>query len=373
MEPLGDDELLYIFDKIPCYIEDKPLFAQVSKQFMKVACVRLHRLRSCFPDMLFDILPSSPNMRRFSCSKPLSNTHLKLLAHSCPKLELLGIGSAQDHDPSSEPGEFDSDFDDDGLRAVGNSCSHLSEVSLSRRLHVGDAGIVSLVTSSKNLIKLNLEGCIRVTDESLKAIGESGIHNLNLEECCLITDLGLEYLAVGDLKKCLQHLNLSKCDRISDNGVIHLKQMVGLTHLNLSKCGVHVTDAGIAALLSQLTNIEILDLSWLINVADISLLAIGSKCLKLKEINLNGCEAISAEGLRAFSGHQTLKRLTLFSCYNFSWEDVESVALTCVGLKYLGLMKSIKTPMPEPSFDYLQIGRWYCGIDWDEDSDYLFW
>ncbi|KAJ0725795.1 putative leucine-rich repeat domain superfamily [Helianthus annuus] len=243
---------------------------------------------------------------------------------------------------------------------------------LNRRLHVGDAGIVSLVTSCKNLIKLNLKGCIRVTDESLKAVGESCIRDLNLGGCYLITDLGLEYLADGDLKNCLQHLNLAECNQISDNGIIFLKSMAALTELSLSKCGVHVTDYAIADVLSHLSNIEILDLSWLINVTDISLLAIGSKCVKLQKIILTGCEAISAEGLRAFSGHQTLKRLELFLCSNFSWEDVESVALTCTKLEYLRLMKRIKTPTPEFSFDYLQIQHNHCEIDWDEDSDFLF-
>ncbi|KAI3816774.1 hypothetical protein L1987_16478 [Smallanthus sonchifolius] len=377
MEPLGDDELLYIFNKIPRYnLEDKRSFAQVSKRFMKVAYFGKHRLHSCFPDLLFDILPSSPNVRTFHCSKPLSNNHLKLLAQSCPKLKLLDLRPAQDLDPP-EPGEFEFefefDFDDDGLCAVANACSHLREVYLNRRLHIGDAGIVSLATSCKNLTFLNLKGCIRVTDESLKPIGESGIRNLNLEGCYLITDLGLKYLANGDLKNSLQHLILTECDRISDHGVIHLKQMVHLTELNLSKCGVHVTDPVMVALLSHLPNIEILDLSWLINVTDISLLVIGSKCLNLKEIYLSGCEAITAEGLWAFTGHEALKRLVLFSCYNFSWEDVESVALTCIRLEYLGLMKRIKTPMPETSIDYLRTGNDCCGIDWDEDSHTIFW
>ncbi|KAK1419988.1 hypothetical protein QVD17_29475 [Tagetes erecta] len=370
MEPLGDDELLYIFDKIPYYdMQDKRSFPQVSKQFMKVACIRLYLLNTCFPDMLFDILPSCSNMRYFSCSKPLSNAHLKLLAQSCPKL--LSLGLSLDLDPSSEPGEFD--IIDDGLCLVANACSHLRKVYLRWRLDVGDTGIVSLATSCKNLIHLHLEGCVHVTDESLKAIGETGVRDLSLVGCCLVTDLGLEYLANGDLKKCLQKLNLSKSDKISDHGIIHLQQMVGLTELNLSKCGFNVTDSAIVTLFTQLVNIEILDLSWLINVTDISLLTIGSKCLKLQKIYLSGCEAITAEGLRAFTGHETLKRLSLFSCYNFSWEDVESVALTCMKLEYLGLMKSIKTPMPEASFDYLQIERRFCGIDWDEDSDYLFW
>ncbi|KAI3816773.1 hypothetical protein L1987_16477 [Smallanthus sonchifolius] len=218
MEPLGDDELLYIFNKIPCYLEDKRSFAQVSKLFMKVACVSIYWLYICFPDLLFDILPSSPNVRLFQCNKPLSNNHLKLLAQSCPKLQLLNLRSAQDLDPP-EP---------------------------------------------------------------------------------------------GGLKNCLQQLNLTECDRISDYGV--------------------------------------------------------------NPLETNGCEAITAEGLWAFSGHQALQRLVLFSCYNFSWEDVESVALTCIRLEYLGLMKRIKTPMPETSidYDYLQIGRNFCGIDWDKDSGTLF-
>ncbi|KAI3696483.1 hypothetical protein L1987_79501 [Smallanthus sonchifolius] len=373
MEPLGDDELLYIFNKIPCYDwEDKRSFAQVSKRFMKVAYFGKHRLHSCFPDLLFDILPSSPNVRKFHCNKPLSNNHLKLLAQSCPNLKLLDLRPAQDLDPP-EPGEFEFDFDDDGLCAVANACNRLCEVHLNRRLHVGDAGIVSLATSCKNLTFLNLKGCIRVTDDSLKAIGESDILNLNLEGCYLITDLGLEYLATGDLKNSLQHLVLTECDRISDHGVIHLNQIVGLTDLNLSKCGVHVTDTGIVALLSQLPNIEILDLSWLINVNDISLLAIGSKCLKLKEIYLSGCEAITTQGLRAFTGHEALKRLVLFSCYNFSWEDVELFALSCIRLEYLGLMKRIKTTMPETNIVYLRTGDDCCGIDWDEDSRTIFW
>ncbi|KAJ0675192.1 putative leucine-rich repeat domain superfamily [Helianthus annuus] len=343
MEPLGDDELLCIFNNIS-YWGDKRSFAEVSKQFMKVAFHSIFWLSSSFPSLLFDILPSSPNVTYFDCYKPLSNTHLKLLAQSCPKLETLRLGKY--HDLPSEPGEFDFDFDDDGLCAVANACSHLREVSLHSRLHVGDAGIVSLATSCKNLTWLDLEGCIRVTDESLKAIGESRIRNLNLGGCYLVTDLGLEYLANGDLKNHLSELNLTGCDKISDHGIIYLSKMVGLIELNIS---------------------------WLINITDISLLAIGTKCLKLQTVYLTGCEAITSEGLRAFNGHQTLKTLLLFSCYNFCWEDVESVAVTCSRLEYLGLMKRIKTPMPESHQDFLQIGHHTCLIEWDEGEGVFFW
>nr|GEV74215.1 zinc finger, CCHC-type [Tanacetum cinerariifolium] len=82
--------------------------------------------------------------------------------------------------------------------------------------------------------------------------------------------MGLEYMTKGDLKNNLMTLDLDECDKISDIGIGHLKQMVNPTHLSLSKYGVNITDSGIMAL-SQLSNIEWLDLSWFINVTDISL------------------------------------------------------------------------------------------------------
>ena len=79
--------------------------------------------------------------------------------------------------------------------------------------------------------------------------------------------------------------------------------MGNLTHLSLSKCGVNITDSGIFAL-SQIANIESLNLSWLINVTDISLSHIASNCEKLEYMDLRGCDAITREGVRSvFAQH----------------------------------------------------------------------
>ncbi|KVH90337.1 F-box/LRR-repeat protein 4-like [Cynara cardunculus var. scolymus] len=347
MERLGDFELSSIFKRIH-NPDDRRSFFQVSKQFLKVACTFLLKSHISSPDFLYEILPASPNLVAFECSKPLSNTHMKLLAQSCPKLQYLKLSLEQNSHPDqmdSESGEFD--FDDDGLCAVSNACCHLFEVILCRRLHVGDVGVASLIRSCKDLAILDLSGCVGVKDESLKAIGEaSRLSILILHGCSLITDLGLEYLANGDVKNCLEELVLAECDRISDGGIIFLKQMVRLTDLNLSKCGANVTDFGLMALF-QIGNFERLNLSWLLNVTDISLFDIATWCLKLTAINLTGCEAVTGGGLCAFANHRTLEEVTLFSCHNFSWEDVELVALTCVRLKYLGISRTAKMSMPE--------------------------
>ncbi|PWA70961.1 Leucine-rich repeat, cysteine-containing subtype [Artemisia annua] len=343
MERIGEDELTAIFSKV-LDRNDKQSFSKVSKQFLKVVCFRIRRLHSEFLDMLYVILPESPNIIQFRCTKQLSNAHMKLLTKCCPNIQRLDLSSRQDSNAHTQPTGFD--FDDDGLCAVANACSHLRYVKLSRRLHVGDVGIVSLVRSCKKLEDLDLERCVGVTDESLKAIGEAGcVSFLNLRGCSLITDLGLE---------------------ISDNGISHFKQMVGLDYLDLSKCGTNVTISGILAV-SQIPNISRLNLSWLINVTNTSLSDIASTCRKLEVISFSGCEAITGEGLRAFAQHPSLKYLDMYFCYNFSWEDVVSVASTCIRLVRLGLSKRMKELAPNEVMDYVDFGHRRCWIDWKED------
>ncbi|GJT24791.1 leucine-rich repeat, cysteine-containing subtype protein [Tanacetum coccineum] len=364
MEGIGDDELTSIFSKV-LDRNDKQSFSKVSKQFLKVVCFRIRKLHSEFPELLYVILPESPNIIQFRCTKQLSNAHMKLLENWCPNIQRLDLSSRQDINAHTQPVGFD--FDDDGLCAVANACSHLRYVKLSRRLHVGDVGIVSLVRSCKKLEDLDLERCVGVTDKSLKAIGEAGcVSFLNLRGCYLITDLGLEYLTYGDSKKCLRSVALAECNRITDNGIFHFKQMVGLDYLDLSKCGANVTNSGILAV-SQIPNIGRLDLSWLINVTNTSLSNIASTCQKLEVISISGCEAITGEGLRAFAQHPSLKYLNMYLCYNFSWEDVVSVASTCICLVRLGLSKRMKELAPNTVKNYVDFGHRRCWIHWKQD------
>ncbi|KAI3522751.1 hypothetical protein L1887_00799 [Cichorium endivia] len=313
MSQLGDDELLSIFRRID-NSDDRRSFSQVSKQFLKLACSRLMNLNIAFPDLLYDILPESPNLVTFECHKPLSNTHLKLLAHSCPKLWYLNLSVEKNSDSQADSVPREADFDNDGLCAVTNACKNLYYVSLSGRLLVGDVEVASL------------------------------------------------YLGNGHVRHFLEELDLAECDRISDDGISCLKHIRCLTDLNLSKCGVNVTDFGIGALF-QLSQIERLDLSWLINVTDMSLFVIAEHYWKLRAISLTGCEAVTSEGLLAFEDHETLEELEFFSCHNFSWEDVEILASTCKRLKYIGVTRRMVIMPEEVNNDFCVINN--CWIGWE--------
>lgn len=366
MERIGEDILTYIFKKIPNR-DDQKSFSQVSKQFLNVACFPAYTLHINFPNALYVILPACPNIREFVCSKPLSNDHMEFLVKWCPKLTCLYLGSGQDLDHQADyepPAEFD--FDDSGLCTVARGCKLLFDVDLSGRLHVGDVGVCRLVRSNELLCGLVLERCVGVTDKSLGAIAEAGcLDSLNLRGCYKITDLGLKYLASGKLKKTLKLIALAGCDRISDDGVFHLKQMAELGDLDLSKCGVNVTDSGILSV-SEISNIKKLDLSWLINVTDTSLFTIASTCLKLKTINFSGCVLITGEGLRAFAHHPTLEALDIFSCCNISWEDVVLIGLTCMRLNRLGLSSRMTSPAANTNFWCFRFWADYILIRWND-------
>lgn len=147
--------------------------------------------------------------------------------------------------------------------------------------------------------------------------------------------------------------------------------MVWLSKLKLSKRGVGFTVYGVVAISSQIPFITTLDLSWLINVTDISLNAIAINCLKLKKVILTECEGINGEGLHAFTNHKKLYYFVLFSCHNISWEYVESFALNSTEYRKikLGRKPFALTPIQEEkllcksTWRCLFIGK--CSIYWE--------
>ncbi|PWA90360.1 Leucine-rich repeat, cysteine-containing subtype [Artemisia annua] len=245
----------------------------------------------------------------FQCRKPLSNNHMKLIAESCPNIKILNLFHPPG--PRHEVGKLE--FDDVGLCAIAEACNHLVYVNLGGRLHFKDIGIGSL------------------------------------------------YLANGDLRYCLETLYLTKCDKITDTGIIHLKKLVSLRTLGLSECGANITDHGVVAL-CELPNIERLYFDFLINITDISLLEIGRKCLKMSVLSLEACERITAFGLLAFSGK--LSRLTLVKCYKLSWEDVMLIVKSCQNMSRLILSSSMKKRMPKADYEYLKINNRWGSIFW---------
>ncbi|XP_020409981.1 F-box/LRR-repeat protein 4 isoform X2 [Prunus persica] len=229
-----------------------------------------------------------------------------------------------------------------GLCALAKGCPKLSKVLLRRRKNIGNFGVVSLLNLSHNLTYLDLGFCSLVSDLALEAIGSANsISVLSLQGCSLITDRGLGFLAKGSSSKTMKRLNLAECDRITDFGVSLLEQMCCLVELNLAECGPKVTDIG-GLSIAAIQSLKRLNLSWLVNVSDHTLVALAENCLNLEMVDLTGCDLVTGVGIRAFAGHKCLEALVLRSCFNVSDSDVVHIVLRCQFLKSVVLDKGLR-------------------------------
>lgn len=104
-----------------------------------------------------------------------------------------------------------------GLEAIGNWCVSLSELSLSKCLGVTDEGLSSLVTKHKDLRKLDITCCRKITHASVAHITNScsSLVSLKMESCALI--LAEAFVLIGQRCQFLEELDVTD-NEIDDEG-----------------------------------------------------------------------------------------------------------------------------------------------------------
>ncbi|KAH7524175.1 hypothetical protein FEM48_Zijuj06G0091300 [Ziziphus jujuba var. spinosa] len=363
MSKLGDDELSLILNWVNDR-NDRKSFSEVCKHWLRVEGLARSSIRVFELDRLPHLLSRFPNLVTFETSEFITDTDLAILARKCPRIEVVNL-------PIKRPRLVDSDnFDgqssyhdvgDEGLIALANGCPKLSKVSMRRRKNIGNAGVLSLLESAKCLTNLDFGWCSLVSDEALEAIGSANsITVLNLLGCSLITDRGLAWLSNGSSSKTIKKLVLAECDRITDCGVTLLQRMSGLEELNLAECGPKITDIGGVAI-AAIQSLKRLNLSWLVNVSDPTLVALAENCPVLANLDVTGCELVTGAGVRAFAGHGCLEVFVLPSCYNVNVLDVEHLAVGCRSLQIIVLDKGLRIWVTTQIHD--RIGR-FCNLVW---------
>nr|GMC91660.1 F-box/LRR-repeat protein 4-like [Ipomoea batatas] len=347
MERLGDDVIALIFHRIQDR-NDRKSCSLVCKQWLIVEGMTSSNLRVFEPNLLRNFLPRYPNLLKFECSEVISNSHVQFLAQTCPRIQSLNLNfkeKTQIYYETDDNLSFD-DFDDEGLRAIAKGCCDLNSVLLRKRSGVGDAGVSSLVNFAPNLRVLDLSCCRRVTDEGLRSIGTANsLENLNLQGCCLISDVGLGSLAIGPLCHTLKKLIIAECDRISDSGVGSLVKLRSLEGLDLGDCGPKVTDISATAF-AAMRSLMRLNLSWLVNVSDHTLISLAQNCKNLTSLNLTGCEFVTGNGICSFQNHESLKELILRYCKNLLVSDLVYLVHACETLERIVLDRALKIWIP---------------------------
>ncbi|KAI3978168.1 hypothetical protein MKX01_012999 [Papaver californicum] len=168
---------------------------------------------------------------------------------------------------------------------------------------VSDEFVSKFVTVyGQNLKELDFSDCRKLTDKSLKAVGEhcSTLQTLHLVNLHKLTDSSLGYLANGC--QLIQTLKL-RGNAFSDEAVAAFLEATGepLTEFSLNKVkkvGNH-TAISLARCCSK--NLLSLDLSWCRSLKDSALGLIVESCSNLKILKLFGCTQITSEFVNGHS------------------------------------------------------------------------
>ncbi|KAL3531628.1 hypothetical protein ACH5RR_005149 [Cinchona calisaya] len=227
-----------------------------------------------------------------------------------------------------------------GLKAIGNWCISLRELSLSKCLEVTDEGLSSLVTKHRDLRKLDITCCRKITHVSIAHITNSctSLTSLRMESCTLVsaeafvligqrcqfieeldlTDNEINDEGLKSISRCsrLSLLKLGICLNITDEGLIHIGMCCSkLKELDLYR-SAGITDSGILAIGRGCAGLEMINISYCKDITDRSLISL-SKCSKLNTLESRGCPLITSLGLAAIAvGCKQLNKLDIKKCHN---------------------------------------------------------
>lgn len=227
-----------------------------------------------------------------------------------------------------------------GLKAMGNWCVSLKEISLSKCVGVTDEGLCSLVTKHKDLRKLDITCCRKITRVSITHVTNSctSLSSLGMESCTLVsreafvligerchfleeldlTDNEIDDEGLKSISRCrnLSSLKLGICLNITDEGLTHIGRCCPkLVELDLYR-SAGITDSGILEIAHGCPSLEMINMSYCTDITDHSLISL-SKCLKLNTLESRGCPLLTSIGVTAISmGCKQLSKLDIKKCFN---------------------------------------------------------
>jgi len=217
-------------------------------------------------------------------------------------------------------------------------------------------GSVQPLTECKRVERLTLTSCINLTDSGLIALVENNSHLYSLDvsypvpnttpgtqEPVLrghITETSVD--AITQNCPRLQGLNISGCQKISNESLVRLAQRCRyLKRLKLNDC-VQLQDSAVIAFAENCPNILEIDLQQCKRVGNEPVTALFTKGNALRELRLANCELIDDSAFLSLPSNRTyehLRILDLSSCPGVTDRAIEKIIEVAPRLRNLVLQK----------------------------------
>nr|XP_058157301.1 F-box/LRR-repeat protein fbxl-1-like [Dasypus novemcinctus] len=187
------------------------------------------------------------------------------------------------------------------LLQAGPLCRRLTAVDISWS-GATDVGVMALVEGTSSLHRIEVFGCLALTDRSIGSLALqcSQLRTLNIgrvpkvSECCLVRSL--------QNLRAVSALNVAGLRMVSDK-IVHLTvtQCPKLDSLVLSSCS-QVTDVSLVEISTYLPTLRYLDVSGCRQVTDVGIHALARGCHQLNYLDVSST-GISKRGMSELIGH----------------------------------------------------------------------
>ncbi|XP_019053256.1 PREDICTED: F-box/LRR-repeat protein 3-like isoform X2 [Nelumbo nucifera] len=225
----------------------------------------------------------------------------------------------------------------DGLNAIGNCCIPLRELSLSKCSGVTDEGLSFLLSKHRELKKLDITCCRKITHVSIDSITTSctSLVSLRMESCSLVPKEA--FILIGQRCYLLEELDLTD-NKIDNEGLKFISRCSELSSLKIGIC-LNITDEGLTNIGMFCPKLIELDLYRSTGITDIGIAAIARGCHQLKMINVAYCKDITDNSLRSLSKCSRLNTLEIRGCPCISSVGLSAIAVGCKQLTRLDIKK----------------------------------
>ncbi|MED6225791.1 hypothetical protein PIB30_097085 [Stylosanthes scabra] len=232
-----------------------------------------------------------------------------------------------------------------GISCLLRKCNKLQFLDLQATQFLNDQRVIELSLLLGNLKVVKLGWNEILTDLSMFAImhncpliteirmERTSVGKHKLEEDCLVVNSHLKFLYLSENKwlddgsvtmlasLCpnLEMIDLTYCRRVSKGAIDVLRMCCKIQHMNLSHSGCDLSQFRVNF---EVPTLFVLNLSWT-RIGNEELSLISKTCYKLKELDLDYCPKITANGVKqVVKNCEQLRMISLFSCDKVSCDVV---------------------------------------------------
>eukprot|EP01038_Epipyxis_sp_PR26KG_P005606 gene5606-7738_t len=233
-------------------------------------------------------------------------------------------------------------INDESIEYIANNCKeNLLVFHVSGCRNITDVSLLTMVNMCINLRSIFIANCYKITDKSLiKFCSLPRLEEVDLSCCNKITDNSILELT----KKCiyLKSLLLKGCNNITDLSIQQVtKTCPKIQLLDLIQCHLITDDSIIGLSMNSYETLSVLYLNGCFKITDNAIIKLINNCKLLQVLDISGIPSLSDYALYAIGSSPfssiNLHTLYMSCCPTITDDGVEKIVRNCLNLSVLDL------------------------------------